>query len=297
MRILILGGTGMLGHKLVQRLSLSFDVMTTVRGHRDKLPSLKLATSAQVISDIDLTRESDLTKVIERVEPHVVINAAGVIKQLPTSKDIVNTLMVNAILPHKLAALSSKHGFRLVVISTDCVFKGDRGAYREADPADALDLYGRSKNLGEVDCENCLTIRTSIIGREISSRHSLVEWFLNNRGGRVDGYTKAIYSGFPTIVFADIIRDLLLDHPDLSGLWHIASDPIDKFTLLKLIDRAYGAQIEIRPDASVVIDRSLDASRFRVATGFSSPSWAEMIDRMASDPTPYNELHNEHSER
>lgn len=279
----------MLGHKLVQRLSPNFDVFTTVRGGGEMLVSRGVARAEQIQCGVDATNEADLVSAIETARPDVVINAVGVIKQVPSSSDVVNTLMVNAILPHKLAELTSKYAFKLVTISTDCVFRGDKGMYREEDCADAIDLYGRSKNLGEVLHESCLTVRTSIVGRELLSNHSLVEWFLSNRGGRVKGFTKAIYSGFPTIVFADIIGTLLTDHPYLSGIWHISSDPIDKFTLLSMIDRAYDANVEIEPDDSIVIDRSLDSSKFRTETGFSPPPWEEMVARMATDSTPYDE--------
>src|SRR5262249_8838615 len=153
--------------------------------------------------------------------------------------DIVTTLKVNSILPHRLGQMSTEYGFRLILISTDCVFAGDKGNYSEEDKADALDVYGSSKRLGEVTVSRCLTIRTSIIGRELSTNHSLIEWFLSNRGGRVKGFTRAIYSGFPTIVFADIIADLLLKHTGLEGLYHISGEPIDKFGLLSMVDRAY----------------------------------------------------------
>jgi len=277
----------MLGHKLVQRLSQDFEVVTTVRGNVDRLVSRHIADRSQIVTGVDLLDEVKLESVIASVKPDVIINAAGVIKQNPSSNDVINTLMINSILPHRLAALATKYGSRLIVISTDCVFSGKSGMYAEDDPADSLDLYGRSKNLGEVAGENCLTIRTSIIGRELFSHHSLVEWFLSNGGGTVRGFRKAIFSGFPTLVFADIISLILTDHPELNGIWHISSDPIDKFTLLQLLNRAFGAHVQVEPDDSFVIDRSLDCTKFKAATGFIAFSWEEMVELMAQDPTPY----------
>jgi dTDP-4-dehydrorhamnose reductase len=288
MKVLITGGNGMLGHKLVQQLSAQFDVYATLRGSVPDVEPFGIFDRELIVENIDLADEQAIRRAVESVKPDVVINAAGVIKQRPSSKDVINTLFVNSILPHRLAALGQEFGFRTVVISTDCVFTGTKGNYSEADPADALDLYGRSKNLGEISGENCLTIRTSIIGRELQTGHSLVEWFLSNRGGRVKGFRNAIYSGFPTIVFADIISSLLLEHKDLSGTYHISSDPIDKFTLLTLINDAYHVGVEIEPDDTFTIDRSLDSSRFRTETGFKPAPWKEMIDRMAADPTPYD---------
>jgi dTDP-4-dehydrorhamnose reductase len=200
----------------------------------------------------------------------------------------VTTLTVNAIFPHRLAELGREYGYRLITISTDCVFDGLRGNYSEDDIPNATDLYGKSKSLGEVSGENCLTVRTSIIGRELSTSHSLVDWFLANRGGKVKGFARAIYSGFPTIVFAGIIGDLIEHNRTLSGLYHVSSDPIDKFRLLCLIKEKFAVDIEIGRDEDFCIDRSLNSAGFREMTGFRPPAWGEMIAQMASDPTPYD---------
>jgi dTDP-4-dehydrorhamnose reductase len=289
LRVLVIGGNGMLGHKLVQQLAARFDVWSTVRTTFENVARFGIFGRETTIDSVWLDDEESLINAIQLSKPDVVINAAGVVKQVPNSNDVVTTLTVNAILPHRLNQLSRKYGFRLILISTDCVFRGDRGNYSEDDDADALDLYGRSKNLGEVNDQRCLTIRTSIIGRELTTTHGLIEWFLSNHGGSVKGFTRAIYSGFPTVVFADIIADLLLENPDLSGLYHISSDPIDKFRLLSLVNAAYKADIAIEPDDSFEIDRSLDSSRFRDATGFCPPDWETMIHQMACDPTPYDD--------
>lgn len=234
-KVLILGATGMLGHKLVQCLSVHFDVYSTIRGGFDNVERYGIFRRDRIIENVDATDAAILEKVIMETVPDIVINAIGVVKQVPSAKDVITTLELNSILPQRLAVLSKKHRFRLILFSTDCVFDGGRGMYTEQDTPNALDLYGKSKQLGEVSQENVLTIRSSIIGRELSTSHSLVEWFLSNRGGRVFGYTTAIYSGFPTIVIADIIRGLIVDHPSLSGVHHIASEPINKYELLGLV--------------------------------------------------------------
>ena len=287
-RILVIGGKGMLGHKLVQQLSDRFEVYSTLRMSFDTVENYHLYQRERTVEGVNVNSDADLARAFDKSRPDVVINAVGIVKQVPTSSDVVTTLKVNSILPHRLYQMSAEYGFRLILISTDCVFAGDKGNYAEDDKADALDVYGSSKRLGEVNGGRCLTIRTSIIGRELSTNHSLIEWFLANRGGRVKGFTRAIYSGFPTIVFADIIADLLLKHPDLEGLYHISSEPVDKFRLLSLVNESYKAGIEIEPDDSFVIDRSLNSSKFRAATGFAPPDWESMIDRMRSDRTPYD---------
>lgn len=167
------------------------------------------------------------------------------------------------------------------------MFDGATGNYNESDRPNATDLYGKSKELGEVIADRCVTLRTSIIGRELGTSHSLVEWFLKNEGKRVNGFTKAFYSGFPTVILAYIIRDLIFNFPELDGLYHVSSDPIDKYELLRLLRKYYVSNIEIEPSDDVRIDRTLDSARFRSMTGFSPSSWEEMVEKMASDPTPY----------
>lgn len=288
-RVLIFGGNGMLGHKLVQIFSPRFETWTTLRGSKSKYAQLGLLDADRIIENVEVENAERINKAVEAANPDVIINAVGLVKQLPSSKNVIRTLTVNSIFPLRLAEIVEKIGSRLITISTDCVFNGRRGMYTEDDVSDAEDVYGKSKNLGEVSQPNCLTIRTSIIGREISTAHSFVEWFLSNRGGRVKGFTKAIYSGFPTIVFAELLVDVIKNHQGLSGLYHISSDPINKFDLLCLLRNAYGIKIEIEPSDELCIDRSLDSQKFRKAAGFTPMKWQDMVAVMASDPTPYEE--------
>jgi dTDP-4-dehydrorhamnose reductase len=289
MKILILGGSGMLGHKLAQKWDERFDVWTTVKSNFEDYEMPGIFESKKIIGNVDAENIETVEKAFEIVKPEVVFNAVGIIKQLESSKNVIKTLSINSIFPHRLAELADKFDSRLINISTDCVFDGKKGNYIEEDIPDATDLYGKSKNLGEVTAGNCLTLRTSIIGRELRTSHSLVEWFLSNRGSRVKGYSKAIYSGFPTIVLADIIADLIENHKDLRGLYHVSAEAINKFELLALINEAYQAEVEIEPFDDFSIDRSLDSSKFRKATGFKPLAWREMIKLMADDQTPYDD--------
>lgn len=288
MKVLILGGTGMLGHKLVQCLDSDFDVFTTVRRPFSDVDHFGIFHRDRTFYCVDVEDTAQVEQILESIRPDAVINAVGIIKQLPSSKDVITALTINSILPHRLAGLAERYGFRLVCVSTDCVFNGEKGNYSEDDVADAYDLYGRSKNFGEVAGPNCLTLRTSIIGRELSSSHSMVEWFLSNRGGVVKGYANAIYSGFPTVVIADIIANLLTEHVGLNGLNHVSSDPINKYELLEMINAGFGSAIEVEKYEDFAIDRSLDSTRFRTATGFRPLPWPEMVELMAADPTPYD---------
>ena len=287
MRILVFGSTGMLGHKLIQRLSKSAEVWGTIRNNSEQLAHFDLLPSTRVISQVDSMNEASVRSALATARPDIVINAVGIVKQLPTSKDVILTLQVNSIFPHLLSQLGEEYGYRLITISTDCVFDGVKGNYSENDKPNADDLYGKSKHLGEVIADRALTLRTSIIGREIGTAHSLVEWFLSNEGGAVRGYTNAIYSGFPTIVLADIIKDLIFKFPELHGLYHVSSEPIDKYSLLSLLKENFGLNIKVEPFEDFRIDRSLDSSKFRSITGFAPQPWEQMLRTMAADPTPY----------
>ena len=277
----------MLGHKLVQFLGRQAEVWATLRCNFGEIEAFELINKQRCIEEIDIENAASIRKAIITSRPDVVVNAVGIVKQLPSSKDTIRTLTVNSIFPHRLNELTTEFGFRLFCISTDCVFDGIKGNFSESELPNATDLYGKSKNLGEVASENSITLRTSIIGRELRTSHSLVEWFLANKGKSVKGFANAIYSGFPTIVLADIIRSLIFEHPKLNGLYHVASDPINKYDLLKLLNKAYGANIEIERDEDFKIDRSLDSTKFRNLTGFIPASWEVMIEQMANDPTPY----------
>ncbi len=280
----------MLGHKLVQELRPNFDTWATINGPMRGSSSYAHLESEKTIPFVDGLNFTTIEAAIRAVSPDVVVNAIGVIKQLPTSQDVVVTLSLNSILVHKLAHLAENGNFKLITVSTDCVFDGQKGSYTEQDLPNALDLYGTSKRLGEVAGPNCLTLRTSIIGRELTSAHSLIEWFLSQRGGTVRGFTKAIYTGLPTIVFADVIRKVLTNNFDLQGLYNVSSEAINKFDLLSKVNARFKTGIDITPSADFVIDRSLDSTRFRRETGIGIPTWDEMIEMMAQDPTPYDKL-------
>lgn len=288
MRILIFGASGMLGHKLYQRLSLDHEVFGTIRTEFSQIERFGIFDAERVLEHVDAGDRKSVAAAIGRVAPDCIVNAIGVIKQIPKAGDSKTMVELNAVFPRELARLADSAGCRLITISTDCVFDGSRGSYSESDDPDARDMYGMTKFLGELDGPNCLTLRTSIIGRELGTAHSIVEWFLQQRGGEVRGFTKAIYSGFSTIEMARIIRMILADHPGLSGIYNVSSEPISKFGLLNLLNEGYSANVRIEPSDELVIDRSLDSSRFRFETGYEPPTWSAMVREMAADETPYD---------
>jgi len=276
MRVLVLGGSGMLGHALWQTFKDRFDTYVTLRGSACAFP--RLFDAGRALEGVSANDFDTVVKAVGAVRPDVVVNAIGIIKQAAAAKDDPLTcLTLNSLFPHRLAALCGASGARLVHMSTDCVFSGRTGGYRESDVPDAEDLYGRSKLLGEVDYGDCLTLRTSIIGRELGSSRGLLEWFLAQNGGPVSGYRRAIFSGFTTHAIADVIAWLLTEHPGLRGILQVASEPISKYDLLCLLKEHYGLDVEIKPDDTFVCDRSLNGERFNQATGFAPTPWAEMI--------------------
>ncbi len=285
-RVLILGGTGMLGHQLWLAARGRLDAFVAVRAAEAE-PREIFDEPARVHTGVDAEDFSTVARVIDAVAPHVVINAIGLVKQRADAADPVKALRVNALFPHLLHRAVTERGARLILISTDCVFDGTRGGYRESDRTDAADLYGRSKALGEVVGPGALTLRTSMIGRELHHPSGLVEWFLSQRGREVQGYSAAVFSGLTTPVFSDLLLTLVEQHPDLTGLFHVGADAIDKARLLQLVNLAYDAQAVIVPSADVRIDRSLDSSAFRKATGWVPPSWESMVSGMAASAFPY----------
>jgi len=281
LRVLILGGNGMLGHQLWRRFASRHETRVTLRMDIEAYSGLGEFDADHVFAGIDVRRECDLRGVFVEFRPEAVINAIGVVKQRDEAKAVLPSLELNAVFPHRLANICGDAGARLIHVSTDCVFSGDRGRYTEDDPSDARDLYGRTKYLGEVTADHCVTLRTSIVGLELSRKGSLIEWFLLQRG-TISGYRKAIYTGFTTMEMAQIIERILTRHPDLAGVWHVASEPIDKYNLLSGLSARLGRDdIDIRPDDSFVCDRSLVADRFNAATGYHAPGWDEMLDELA----------------
>lgn len=278
--VLVLGAAGMLGNAVLRLFAQSkgFDVIGSVRSNiaRQLLPN---HLADRLICGVDVENSDSLVDLFMRVKPDVVINCIGLVKQLSEADDPLLAIPINSLLPHRLARLCNVAAARLVHLSTDCIFSGVKGMYSEADMSDAKDLYGRSKYLGEVDYPNAITLRTSIIGHELAGAHSLVGWFLAQQGS-VKGFRKAIFSGLPTVELARVIRDHVLPRPELRGVYHVSAEPINKFDLLTLIGRAYGKNIQITPDDSLVIDRSLDSSRFRKEGGYRPKPWPELVRLM-----------------
>jgi len=282
MRILVLGASGMLGNAMFRVLDEheDFEVFGTARSSEvERFFAAKI--SQRLMTGIDVENQDALMNTFCQVRPKVVINCVGLIKQLAEASDPLRSIPVNALLPHRLARLCDVSGARLVHISTDCVFSGEKGGYTESDLSDTRDLYGVSKYLGEVHYPGSITLRTSIIGHALNSSNGLIDWFLGQQG-QCRGFTRALFTGLPTVVLAQIVRDVIIPDSGLHGLYHVGADPIAKFDLLKLVAEVYGKSIEIIADDSLQIDRSLNAGRFRAVTGYVVPEWPELVRVMHS---------------
>jgi dTDP-4-dehydrorhamnose reductase len=287
-RVLVVGGTGMLGHALCRAWRDRFDTWATVRGTSGAVDAV--VEPSRIVRGVDAEDPDGAASALATVEPTTVVNAVGLVKQREAGQDPLPALLVNAVWPQRLAAACRAADARLVHVSTDCVFSGLRGSYCEDDVPDASDTYGRTKLLGEVDGAGNLTIRTSMIGRELARTTGLVEWLLSQRGGQVEGWTRARFTGLTTGALAGVLGDVVEHHRDLEGVWHVAGPAIDKHALLVMVRDAYGAPVDIRPDASVVVDRTLDDARFRAATGWTPPAGSTMVEAMAADTFDYDRL-------
>jgi dTDP-4-dehydrorhamnose reductase len=288
--VLILGGTGMLGHKMFQRLQQRFpDTYCTIRGslHHASVRHIDLLQKGHVFEHCDATDLDAMGLFLLEHKPAVVVNCVGIVKQRPEAKESVSSILLNALLPHRLAEFCRRWNGRLIHISTDCVFSGAGGDYREEDPADAGDLYGRTKYLGELTNGSALTLRTSIIGRELLHQESLLEWFLRQNHQQVYGYRRAWFSGVTTTELANVVADLIEDQPHLRGLYHVAGQRISKYELLFLLRDAYRLNTEIVPDDEFFCDRSLRGLKFHAATGYACPCWPELVTQLTEDETPY----------
>ena len=280
MKILVIGASGLIGSTVLRVLSEKnyWEVFGSVRDGsvRRFFPA---SIGKRLVEGIDVDHPDSLVKVLDQIRPNVVVNCVGLTKHKPEAEDPLLALPINTLMPHRLARLCKLVGARLIHVSTDCVFSGEKGAYTEDDFADARDVYGKSKALGEVDYPHAITLRTSTIGHELQSKFGLLDWFLAQEGS-CRGYTRAVFSGLPTVVFAQVIRDVVIPHTELSGLHHVAAKPITKFDLLQLIADVYGKIIDIVPDDQLVLDRSLSARHFQSATGYIAPEWPELITLM-----------------
>lgn len=280
--ILVVGASGMLGHEAIRVLAPDFEVWGACR-NPEELPDLG-APRSHMLGGLDATDPQSAYTLLDKIQPDLVINAVGIVKQRADAKAAIPSVQVNSLWPHVLADACERTGARMVHVSTDCVFSGSRDGYAESDVPDAFDLYGRSKLLGEVtDRDNVITLRTSVIGWQLGMPTGLVGWFAGHRNEPLQGYAKAVFSGLTTTALTRVVRDVVLPDASLSGLWHLSAEPIDKHTLLITLAEHLGWDVDITPVDEPAIDRSLDSTRFRERTGWTPPSWDAMLEELARE--------------
>lgn len=290
LRVLILGSGGMVGHKLTQVLAREMDVWGTSSRETPYIARFTGVKKEHIFENFDALNDRDLSLVIERSSPDVVVNAIGLVKQHDKIEDTELAFQTNVELPQRLSALTQRSGARLIHLSTDCVFSGEKGAYKEADDTDADDIYGRTKAQGELNLGGALVLRTSYIGRELRHFYGLMEWLLRHPPGNVPGYANAVWSGFPTVVFAEVLSRILLLTPDLSGLYHIATTPLTKYELLRGINEAVDGTWTILPVQHPHVDLSLDCGKFKRDAGIEIPSWPQMFTMLGQDSKLYERV-------
>lgn len=283
-RVLVMGATGMLGHTFFNQFCklARYDVFGTARSILGLEHFFTETERKRIRVNVDADNFDTVVRAMASIQPDIVINCIGLIKQLPIGGDPLSAITINAQLPHRISLVCKSANSRLIHLSTDCVFDGQIGMYTESDIPSPTDLYGRTKLLGEVAYPHCVTLRTSIIGHELKGRLGLIDWFLSQEND-IRGFTHAIYSGFPTIEMARIITDFVIPNDELNGLYQVSSNPISKYDLLRLVAKQYNKKIEIKPYGDFHCDRSLDSSRFRIATGYSPPSWEKLVESMHDD--------------
>jgi dTDP-4-dehydrorhamnose reductase len=287
--ILVLGAAGMLGHMLVRTLSDSHRVIGTTShafGHPGKLA--EILPRDRCVDLLDVRDSVKVERTIRDWQPDVVVNCVGLIKHKMDDDRVLDAVLINSAFPHQLARLCDELKTRLIHFSTDCVFAGTPGVKRLTDRPDATDVYGTTKRLGEVGYGTSLTLRTSFVGRQIVGAEELVEWVISQRSGQITAYRKAIYSGLTTRALSDVVRQIIDRHPNLVGLYQVASSPITKFDLISHLNDKLRLDITINPDTKFECDRTLDGSYFGRVTGIQVPSWEEMLSEFCSDQAFYS---------
>ena len=285
MRILILGGNGMIGHKIYQTLSSCFqDTWVLLRQPLKKFPHKNFFNSQKVIDRIDLSDFAVLQSELNKIDPDIIINAAGITIRRGVNLSVYKSILINAALPHLLEEwVSNKKGKRIIHFSTDCVFSGKSGEYNENSDLDAQDVYGKTKGIGELKGPNSLTLRCSMIGRELDYYTELLEWFLSQKGETIKGFSNVVYSGITTVKMAEFVKDIIVHYPDLSGVYNISSVPISKYELLKLFKDTFGYTIENEKDITYKSRKDLLSNNFFKETKFTIPVWRDLMIQLKED--------------
>ena len=289
MKILILGGDGMIGHKMAQVLSSqNHETVISIREKKDL--TLKSISSKSKVFFNDFLKDNILDFLV-KVNPDVIINAIGVTIRRGVNENISDTIYLNSLFPHQISSWALAFKKRLIHFSTDCVFSGSEGSYLEDTTPDALDYYGKTKGLGEINSKSSLTIRSSMIGPELYNKTELFEWIINNKEKEINGFSRAMYSGVTTVYMARLLGNLIDNHKNLSGIYNVASKPISKFDLLHLINDNFDLGLIINDDKTVISNKTLNDSKIEKEIGLQAPSWDELIFELKKDYMNFIDLY------
>ena len=289
MRILILGTSGLIGHKLFQILGKRFGDIHGVLHHDGSVEkAASLFDNENCYFNVDVLDTHKIKKILNEIKPDVILNCAGITKRRPEINDPLLAIGLNALFPHKLAQWAKEHNCRVIHFSTDCVFDGKIGDYTEDSLTTGEDAYGRTKALGEIQYDHTLTIRSSFIGRELSVFSELLEWLIAQEGKTIKGFTNAYYSGISTLEMSRVVGDIIEFHQGVSGLRQLSCiEPISKFELLCLARDAFGVNVEIVPDGNFTIKPTLNSDKLKSEINLSIPSWPQMMADLAADNEMY----------
>jgi len=281
MRIYILGVSGLLGSELFLRFNNNklYNVRGSCRSLAGKNYIFFEKYLDKIDDNLDANNIKNIKKNIIKFNPDVVINCVGFVKQKIKKKFRPDEIFyINSFFPKKIYSITKSLNKRLVHFSTDCVFDGKRGNYSEQDKPSAKDIYGLSKCRGELKGKKVITIRTSVIGHEVSSKNGLLEWFLNQKKSCL-GFANCYFSGLTSYEIYNFISRYLLKS-EISGLIHLSSSPISKFKLLKIISSVYKKKILIKKDLKLKINRVLNSNLIKKKLLYKAPSWTRMIKEM-----------------
>jgi dTDP-4-dehydrorhamnose reductase len=282
MRLLILGASGLIGHKLLLKLSIDFDVYGILHKSKENYGSIKLFAGQKIIDKVDVSDFGSICGILEVINPDVILNCVGITLRKDEINDPFKAIKINALFPHQLANWAKANNKRVIHFSTDCVFNGSTGNYTENSLTTAENIYGRTKALGEINYDHTLTIRSSFIGQELFGKTELLDWFLQQDGKQIKGFTNTLYSGVSTNFMAYIVKTIILDFPKLSGLYQLATEkPISKYELLCIAKKAFEIGVEIIPDDKQVHKPTLNGSKLNDKIKIEVPSWEEMMNDIA----------------
>ena len=269
-KVLILGSSGMMGHVLLDYFEKISSLEVYNLSRKSKI------NSKTIIADIQETEK--VKDIIYNISPDYIVNAIGVLVK-ESESNIHRAIQINSLFPHYLKDIANKVNSKVIHLSTDCVFDGKKGNYDEQSKKTPTDIYGKTKDLGEINSNPHLTIRTSIIGPEIKKNGSgLLMWLFKNKNKRVDGYNKSIWSGLTTLELSKVILNLIDN--DIMGLIHISNPPISKYDLISLINDEFDLGITINKVDGIESDKSLISSRNDFK--FNIKSYPEMIKELKS---------------